>query len=122
MLQQARHIPLDLFQLIQLEIRVDDGEEIARLGLFVNKHALAIPLELLFNLEQALALQQWHVQQERAIDAQQIDAQQRLEESWGAVRDYLTDVFDWSGLKGIEAEELTVFPGMDELFSLASRG
>jgi arsenite-transporting ATPase len=54
------------------------------------------------------------------LDAQQIDAQQRLEESWGAVRDYLTDVFDWSGLKGIEAEELTVFPGMDELFSLAS--
>jgi arsenite-transporting ATPase len=54
------------------------------------------------------------------LDAQQIDAQQRLEESWGAVRDYLTEIFDWSGLKGIEAEELTVFPGMDELFSLAS--
>ena len=54
------------------------------------------------------------------LDAQQIDSQQRLEESWGAVREYLTDIFDWSGLKGIEAEELTVFPGMDELFSLAS--
>lgn len=54
------------------------------------------------------------------LDAQQIDSQQRLEESWGAVRDYLTEVFDWSGLQGIEAEELTVFPGMDELFSLAS--
>lgn len=54
------------------------------------------------------------------LDAQQIDAQQRLEESWGAVRDHLTEIFDWSGLKGIEAEELTVFPGMDELFSLAS--
>jgi len=54
------------------------------------------------------------------LDAQQIDAQQRLEESWGAVRDHLTEIFDWSGMKGIEAEELTVFPGMDELFSLAS--
>jgi arsenite-transporting ATPase len=54
------------------------------------------------------------------LDAQQIDSQQRLEESWGAVRDYLTEIFDWSGLNGIEAEELTVFPGMDELFSLAS--
>ena len=52
--------------------------------------------------------------------AQQIDSQQRLEESWGAVRDHLTELFDWSGLKGVEAEELTVFPGMDELFSLAS--
>jgi arsenite-transporting ATPase len=54
------------------------------------------------------------------LDAQQIDSQQRLEESWGPVRDYLTKVFDWSGLQGVEAEELTVFPGMDELFSLAS--
>ncbi|MEA2058493.1 MAG: TRC40/GET3/ArsA family transport-energizing ATPase, partial [Actinomycetota bacterium] len=54
------------------------------------------------------------------LAAQQIDSQQRLEESWGAVRDYLTEIFDWSGLQGIEAEELTVFPGMDELFSLAT--
>ena len=52
--------------------------------------------------------------------AQQIDSQERLEESWGDVRDHLTELFDWSGLKGIEAEELTVFPGMDELFALAS--
>jgi arsenite-transporting ATPase len=52
--------------------------------------------------------------------AQQIDSQERLEESWGAVRDHLTDLFDWSGLKGVEAEELTVFPGMDEIFALAS--
>lgn len=54
------------------------------------------------------------------LDAQQIDSRQRLEESWGEVRDHLTELFDWSGLKGIEAEELTVFPGMDELFSLAT--
>ena len=54
------------------------------------------------------------------LAAQQIDSQARLEESWGDVRDHLTEVFDWSGLKGIEAEELTVFPGMDEIFSLAS--
>lgn len=54
------------------------------------------------------------------LDAQQIDAQERLEESWGAVRDHLTDLFDWSGLKGIEAEELTVFPGMEELFALST--
>jgi arsenite-transporting ATPase len=52
--------------------------------------------------------------------AQQIDSQQRLEESWGDVRDHLTELFDWSGLNGVEAEELTVFPGMDEIFSLAS--
>ncbi len=54
------------------------------------------------------------------LAGQQIDAQQRLEDSWGEVRDYLTEIFDWSGLKGVEAEELTVFPGMDEIFSLVA--
>ncbi len=54
------------------------------------------------------------------LAAQQINSQQRLEESWGEVRDALTEFFDWSGLKGIEAEELTVFPGMDEIFSLVT--
>jgi arsenite-transporting ATPase len=54
------------------------------------------------------------------LSAQQIDSQQRLEESWGAVRNHLTELFDWSGLQGVEAEELTVFPGMDEIFALAS--
>ena len=54
------------------------------------------------------------------LDGQQIDTQMRLEEAWGDVRDHLTDLFDWSGLSGIEAEELTVFPGMDELFALAT--
>ncbi|MFV2000290.1 MAG: ArsA family ATPase [Acidimicrobiia bacterium] len=54
------------------------------------------------------------------LDAEQIDSQQRLEDSWGLVRDHLTELFDWSGLTGIEAEELSVIPGMDELFSLAS--
>ncbi len=54
------------------------------------------------------------------LSGQQIDAQQRLEDSWGEVRTYLTEIFGWSGLKGVEAEELTVFPGMDEIFSLVA--
>ena len=53
------------------------------------------------------------------LQAQQIDSQRRLEQYWGEVRAYLTDLFDWSGLRGIEAEELSVFPGMDELFALS---
>ena len=50
---------------------------------------------------------------------QQIDAQMRLEHHWGTVRDYLAELFDWGGAQGIAAEELVVFPGMDELFALA---
>lgn len=53
------------------------------------------------------------------LAGQQIDAQRRLESHWGTVRDYLAELFDWGGASGIAAEELIVFPGMDELFALA---
>lgn len=51
--------------------------------------------------------------------AQQIDAQQRLEDSWKEIKDYATDVLAWTGMSGIEAEELSVIPGLDEIFGLA---
>jgi arsenite/tail-anchored protein-transporting ATPase len=51
--------------------------------------------------------------------AQQLDATERLEEAWGDIQSYLTDVFNWAGVQGIEAEELSVIPGLDEIFSLS---
>jgi arsenite-transporting ATPase len=51
--------------------------------------------------------------------AQQLDAQERMEGHWGEIQDYLVEVFNWAGAEGIEAEELSVPPGIDELFSLA---
>jgi len=50
---------------------------------------------------------------------QQLDAQARMEESWGEIQVYLQEVFDWAGLDAIEAEELAVIPGLDEIFALA---
>lgn len=52
------------------------------------------------------------------LDVQQIDAQMQLAKHWGEIHQQLKKVFDWGGVKGIEAEEFLVFPGMDELFSL----
>jgi arsenite-transporting ATPase len=49
---------------------------------------------------------------------QQLDAQDRMEESWAEIKDFLTDVFDWAGLDAVEAEELSVLPGLDEVFAL----
>ena len=51
--------------------------------------------------------------------SQQLDAQARMEESWGDIQAYLQEVFDWAGLDAIEAEELAVLPGLDEVFALA---
>ena len=53
------------------------------------------------------------------LHGQQLDAQDRLEASWGEIRDWLEEVFDWAGMDAVEAEELAVLPGLDELFALA---
>jgi arsenite-transporting ATPase len=53
------------------------------------------------------------------LDAQQLDARRRFEEAWSEVRDYLVAVLGWAGADGIEAEELAVVPGLDEVFALA---
>ena len=41
-----------------------------------------------------------------------------MEEAWGEIQSYLLEVFDWAGVEGIEAEELAVVPGLDEVFGL----
>lgn len=51
-------------------------------------------------------------------DAQQLDARERFEEHWTEIREWLLELFQWAGVKSIEAEELAVLPGIDELFSL----
>lgn len=53
------------------------------------------------------------------LDAQQLDARQRMEESWDDIRSYLVSVLDWAGVEGVEAEELAVLPGLDEIFALS---
>ena len=50
---------------------------------------------------------------------QQLDAQERLEDAWDEIRAYVLDVLEWAGVDAIEAEELSVIPGLDEVFALA---
>lgn len=53
-----------------------------------------------------------------SLDAQQVAAQDEMERNWGAVREWLAQILVERGVDRISAEELTVPPGMDELFSL----
>ena len=50
--------------------------------------------------------------------AQQVSAQRELERQWGAVQAWAGQVLRDRGADAISAEELTVPPGADELFSL----
>jgi arsenite/tail-anchored protein-transporting ATPase len=48
----------------------------------------------------------------------QVDAQRRLEETWREVQDYLLSVLERSGVNPLEAEEMTVLPGAEEVLAL----
>jgi arsenite/tail-anchored protein-transporting ATPase len=49
---------------------------------------------------------------------QEVMAQEEMERHWSGVQDWLGELFIERGIDRISAEELTVPPGMDELFSL----
>jgi arsenite/tail-anchored protein-transporting ATPase len=49
---------------------------------------------------------------------QEVQAQVEMERHWGGVQQWLGELFVERGIDRISAEELTVPPGMDELFSL----
>ena len=51
--------------------------------------------------------------------AEQIDPQRRLEENWREIQEHAIAILNWAGLAEVEAEELSMIPGLDELFALA---
>jgi arsenite/tail-anchored protein-transporting ATPase len=50
--------------------------------------------------------------------AEQIDAQERLEANWREIQEYFIQLMNWAGVDTIQAEELSVIPGLDEIFAL----
>ncbi len=50
--------------------------------------------------------------------AMEIDTVYESEKSWGNLKDYFKQLLTLKGGSGIEAEELLVFPGLEELFSM----
>jgi arsenite-transporting ATPase len=54
-----------------------------------------------------------------SLFGQQLDTQARMEDTWVEIQAWLLEVFAWAGVAAIEAEELAVIPGLDEIFSLS---
>lgn len=48
----------------------------------------------------------------------ELDVLQELEQNWGTVKRYITQVLQARGLDAVQAEELAILPGMDEIFGL----
>src|SRR3954453_4645279 len=55
---------------------------------------------------------------EPGLAGQQVDAQQRFEHTWRDVQSYLLTALEAVGVDPLEAEELTVLPGADEVLAL----
>lgn len=48
----------------------------------------------------------------------EINVQREIKDNWGAVQEYVKLFLSSQGIEDVVAEELSVYPGMDELFSL----
>lgn len=48
----------------------------------------------------------------------EVDSLREAERSWGSVQRWFANVMQWAKLNDVSAEELLVFPGLEELFAL----
>lgn len=54
------------------------------------------------------------------LDALEADARAEVTRHWGEVRDYVLELFRYSGIDAVVAEELALLPGAEELTTLLS--
>jgi hypothetical protein len=55
--EQLSHVALDLFELVEAQVRVGDGKDVAGFGMFINEDTLSVADELFFHFEDAFAFQ-----------------------------------------------------------------
>jgi arsenite-transporting ATPase len=53
-----------------------------------------------------------------ALSAMQVDTQRAFERSWRDIQDYLRSVLEKAGVDALQADELTVLPGAEEVLAL----
>jgi arsenite/tail-anchored protein-transporting ATPase len=58
------------------------------------------------------------VEIDTGLYGQQVDTQRAFEASWRDVQHYLRDILEQGGVDPLEAEELTVLPGIEEVLAL----
>jgi len=58
------------------------------------------------------------VQIRERLWGQEVDSLRETEKHWGVVQNWLSGMMSWAKLNDLTTEEMLVFPGMEELFSL----
>jgi arsenite-transporting ATPase len=75
-----------------------------------SAHSLADSLEMTLSSDP--------IQVAPLLWAQEINSLRETEKNWGAVQSWMTKIMDKAKLSDVTTEEMLVFPGMEELFSL----
>jgi len=86
----------------------------------LGQRTLVISTDPAHNLSESLGveLSAEPQQADPLLWGQEVNAQEEMERHWSGVQEWLSELFMERGVDRISAEELTVPPGMDELFSL----
>ncbi|NOU72822.1 AAA family ATPase [Paenibacillus sp. LMG 31458] len=85
-----------------------------------GKRTIVISTDAAHSLSDSLGIPLQHepiLIQER-LWAQEIDSLRETQRYWGSVRNWFSNFMQWANLDDIGSEELMVFPGFEELFSL----
>ena len=92
------------------------GVQLAEKGI----KTLVISTDLAHSLSDSFDANLNHNPQEIKKDlyAMELNPQTQLENKWNSIYEYLLEFFKIVGLKDVFAEELSIFPGVEELFTL----
>jgi arsenite-transporting ATPase len=52
------------------------------------------------------------------LDVQEVNIQREIKRHWAVISAYITGMLRTTGMSGVEAEELAIFPGMEELSAM----
>src|SRR3977135_1542000 len=52
------------------------------------------------------------------LDIQEVNIQREIKRHWAEISTYITSILRTSGISGVEAEELAILPGMEELSAM----
>jgi arsenite-transporting ATPase len=54
----------------------------------------------------------------RNLYAQEIDVNEEIKKNWGPIRNFIQNFLRYRGIENVVADELAIFPGMEEVFSM----